>query len=67
MAKLPQPDHNECLLQLDRHMEKVRRHTGMMGVQVNPDRVWTRVQKDVQAYIHTVSAEVLWTRSLLIE
>ena len=63
MDKLPQPDLHECLAQLDKLVDKVKRGVGSSAIQLNQDRVWTRVQKDVDTYCRSVSDKFLKHRS----
>jgi len=55
LDKLPQPELNECLHQLEKQLEKIKRGVGLSTIQLNPDRVWTRVHKEVEAYTRIVS------------
>ena len=55
LDKLPQPELNECLHQLEKQLEKIKKGVGLSTIQLNPDRVWTRVHKEVEAYTRIVS------------
>lgn len=58
---MPSPDVQECLRELDKAVEKVKRAYGWIGTtsEVDKERSWTRSTKEIEAFCSTVSQNLV--------
>ncbi|GFZ43656.1 hypothetical protein JCM24511_01376 [Saitozyma sp. JCM 24511] len=57
LATMPSPDVQECLREMDKAVEKVKRAYGWIGTtsEVDKERSWTRSTKEIEAFCSTAS------------